>query len=123
MPVRFPAAARNLVSLVGAAITTAMAALFISLFVLQLLGYLTNPYIGLLIYVAVPAVFVIGLLLIPLGMWLTTRRHRRSGHAQPPEWPVIDLRQPYQRSVLVAVLALTIALLQGCPEKIPTTSN
>jgi NapC/NirT cytochrome c family protein len=107
-PVRFPAAARNLVSLVGAAITTAMAALFVSLFVLQLLGYLTNPYIGLLIYVAVPAVFVLGLLLIPLGMWLAARRHRRGGHVQPPEWPVIDLRQPHQRHVLVAVLALTI---------------
>ena len=62
MPLRIPAAARNPLSFVGAAIATAMAALFVSLFVLELLGYLTNPYIGLLVFVAVPAVFVVGLL-------------------------------------------------------------
>jgi hypothetical protein len=106
---RIPDAARNPLSLVGAAIASAMAALFLALFALEFLGYLTNPYIGLLLFVAVPAIFAVGLLLIPLGAWWTSRKRRRTG--QGPDWPVIDLRRPRQRSVLVAVIALTIVNL------------
>ena len=62
-----PAATRNPISFVGTAIATAMAVLFLSLFFLELLGYITNPYIGLLVFIAVPALFVAGLLLIPLA--------------------------------------------------------
>jgi hypothetical protein len=100
-----PGAARNPVSLVGAAIATAMAVVFLALFVLELLGYLTNPYVGLLVFIVVPALFVLGLLLIPFGAWWDGRR-RRNGQA--PEWPIIDLRNPHQRTVLIAVLTLTL---------------
>ena len=47
-------------------------------------GQIDNPYFGLLLFVAVPAVLVFGLLLIPLGVW---RQHRRGGSV---EWPHID---------------------------------
>jgi hypothetical protein len=103
---RLPVAARNPLSLAGMAIATAMALLFLILFILQLFGYLTNPYIGLLVFVAVPACFVLGLLLIPIGALWTRRRHR--GVAAPPDWPVIDLGNRHQRTVFVGVLALTI---------------
>jgi len=108
--IRLPAAARNPVSLLGAAIAIAMAVLFLVLFLLEVLGYLTNPYIGLLVFLSVPALFVLGLLLIPVGVWWDARRRRRpSGEVQ--DWPVIDLRRPRQRSVVVGVLALTIVNL------------
>ncbi|MBI4264370.1 MAG: NapC/NirT family cytochrome c [Acidobacteria bacterium] len=106
--IRLPAAARNLVSLVGAAMATAMAVLFLVLLLLDLLGYVTNPYIGLLVFVTVPVLFVAGLLLIPAGIWWDGRR-RAPGEA--PDWPVIDLRNARQRSVAVGVLALTIVNL------------
>ena len=87
------------------AIATAMAAVFLVLAALHLAGYFTNPYIGLLVFVAVPAVFLAGLVLIPFGAWLTSRRlARRPGLA---EWPVIDLRQSRQRTLAVAAVALT----------------
>jgi hypothetical protein len=98
------------VSLLGAAVATTMAALFLGFLLLQVLGYLTNPYIGLLVFVAVPGAFVLGLLLVPLGMWLTARRRRR----RPGEelgWSVIDLRLARHRQVLVTVVALTIVNL------------
>ena len=68
LPIRLPAAARNPVSLVGIAIATAMAWVFLALFALDLLGYLDNPYIGLVLFVAIPAAFMAGLLLIPIGV-------------------------------------------------------
>ena len=101
-----PSAVRNPISLIGAAITTSMAIVFLVLLALELGGQLQNPYIGLLLFVAVPAVFVLGLLLIPIGAW----RHRRriAAGETAAGWPVIDLRLPRTRSVIFAVTLLTI---------------
>ena len=104
MRIQLPAAARNPVSVIGGAIATATGFSFLVLLSLQFLGYLTNPYIGLVIYIAIPALFLMGLLLIPIGGWWNARRLARGEIA---EWPVIDLRQPHQRSVVFAVLFLT----------------
>ena len=88
------------------AIATAMATVFLALAALHLAGFLTNPYIGLLVFVAVPAVFLGGLILIPLGAWLTARRLAR--HPGAAEWPVIDLRHRRQRTLALAAVALTV---------------
>ena len=106
MRVDLPSAIRNPVSLIGVAVSTAMAVVFLLLLALELTGQLTNPYAGLLVFVAVPFIFVIGLVLIPIGVW---RQHRRvaAGYA-PDDWPVIDLRLPRTRSVIVGVALLTI---------------
>lgn len=106
MRFHLPDAVRNPISVLGMAITTAMAVLFIVLALLELLGLLTNPYAGLLVFVAVPALLLAGLVLIPIGAWRSARRRR--GQAQAAEWPVIDLRVPRQRGMAAAVLALTI---------------
>ena len=94
----------NPVSLVGMALATATALLFLTLLLFELLGYLTNPYIGLLVFIVVPVFFVLSLLLIPLGGWWSARR-QREGH--DVVWPTIDLRQPRQRAIVGAVLGLT----------------
>ncbi len=39
------------------------------------------PYIGLLVFLILPGIFVLGLLLIPLGIWLRRRKLRASGTA------------------------------------------
>jgi hypothetical protein len=105
MRLGLPSAARNPVSLVGIAITTAMAVVFLVLFALDLAGQIGNPYFGLLLFVAVPAVFVFGLLLIPIGLW--RRRRQVAAHRATDEWPVIDLRLPSTRSVVMWVVVLT----------------
>jgi hypothetical protein len=86
------------------ALATATSFVFLALLLFELLGYLTNPYVGLLIFITVPALFVISLLLIPIGAWWSARR-RRAG--LEVTWPVIDLSQPRQRAILAGVLALT----------------
>jgi nitrate/TMAO reductase-like tetraheme cytochrome c subunit len=108
MRFRLPAAFRHPVALAGAALATAMAILFITLLLLDAIGFLQNPYFGLLLFVAVPAGFVAGLLLIPLGIYLAGRRRRRYPDLPPADWPVIDLRTPRTRQVIGAVTALTL---------------
>ena len=42
-----------------------------------LAGMFNNPYAGLVIFIAIPALFVTGLVFIPVGMWLQERKVRR----------------------------------------------
>ena len=104
---------RNPVSLVGAVFVTVSAVVFSILYLIELLGYLENPYAGLLVFIAVPAVFVLGLLLIPIGMIWERRRHGAAPEGAPHAWPRIDLNDPTHRRVtlLVAVATLVNSLI------------
>ena len=108
---RFPAVLRHPVALLGAAVTTVMAALFLVLLLLEALGFFHNPYFGLLLFVVIPTGFVLGLLLIPLGARLEARRRRSPDAAPRAEWPVIDLTIPRQRRVIAIVAILTVVNL------------
>ena len=68
---------------------------FIALPIAVALGLFKNPYAGLVVFVGLPALFVLGLLLIPLGMWLQQRKLRaapRRGRG------LVRLRFPADRS-------------------------
>jgi hypothetical protein len=106
MRIDLPSATRNPTSLVGVAVATAMAVAFLVLVALDMAGQLRNPYLGLLLFVALPAMFLIGLLLIPIGAW--QRRRRLALGRAVEDWPVVDLRLPRTRMVIVAVSALTV---------------
>lgn len=99
------AVTRNPLGLIGAALATAGALVFCALFALGLAGFRGGPYLGLLTFVALPAVLVAGLLLIPLGaLWERRRARVRGGE---PRLPVIDLNRPRTRGLLLVFLALT----------------
>src|SRR5262245_25489528 len=103
---------RNTVTLTGAAITTASAALFLALFLVEFVTE-GSPYLGLLTFVVLPAVFVVGLVLIPLGLWLQRRRERRAiarGESLPP-YPVLDLNLERTRREVLLFFVLTCAKL------------
>lgn len=111
------ALARHPVSIVGALIATASGVAFIVLVIAALAGMFHNPYAGLVVFVAIPAVFVLGLLLIPAGMWLQVRKLKRHPGAVS-EWPVVDFRRPSVRRTTLLIAALTavnvvIVLLAG----------
>ena len=69
--------ATNWVGTLGIALTTAAFLLFVAFEALQLLGAVANAYVGLVSYMVLPAVFVAGLCLIPVGWWLY---RRTTGH-------------------------------------------
>jgi hypothetical protein len=114
---RLEALARHPLAIAGAVITTASAAVFIALVIAVFAGLFENPYAGLVIFLAIPAVFVLGLLMMPAGMWLEQRRLRRDPSA-PAGWPVVDFRHPVVRRRVLLLVALTganivIILLAG----------
>ncbi len=100
---------RNSISIAGALIATVTALLFIVFLVADVSGLTghSNPYLGIVFFIVLPAVFVFGLLVMPLGAWLERRRRR---HGLPPSmarWPRFDLNDVRTRGVIFAVFTLT----------------
>ena len=60
---------RSTLSIAGTAIAVVGAALFITLFVIQFIGFRGGPYLGIITYLLIPAVVVAGLVLVPVGIW------------------------------------------------------
>jgi hypothetical protein len=106
----FLALTRNVISLLGAALTTASAVLILTLFGLTFVGYQPGPYEGILTYVLLPAIFLLGLLLIPLGAWRGRKRTQRAldRGEPPPSLPVIDLNRGRVRRAILLILVGTV---------------
>jgi len=97
---------RHPLAIAGALLTTTAAVVFLALLAAALIGWFANPYAGLIVFVAIPAVFVLGLLLIPAGMWLQKRKLARNA-AAAADWPVFDFRVPRVRRIALLFTALT----------------
>jgi hypothetical protein len=96
---------RHPVSVAGVALATVGALLFLTFFVIDLLGYHFGPYAGLLFFFLFPAIFVAGLILIPIGGW---RQRRKGPGAALPMWPRLDLNDTRQRRWTFFVLVATL---------------
>lgn len=66
-----------------------------------------NPYQGLIIFIILPVILVIGLLLIPVGM-IIKRRILKSADQR---WPILDLNNPRSRQSLIIVSVFTFLFL------------
>jgi hypothetical protein len=97
---------RHPVSVLGAALVTLTAVLFLFVFLLDLFGLHTNPYLGIVFFLVLPALFVFGLLLIPLGVLLDRRRVARG--LGPRRLPRLDLNNPRHRRGVLAIAALSL---------------
>jgi len=73
-----------------------------------------HPYVGIVLFMVLPMIFVLGLVLIPLGIYLRRNQLRKAGHL-PAESPKIDLGSKKIRKVLWFVGAATVVniLLMG----------
>jgi len=58
----------------GVALTTSAFCTFLLIQAAMLLGLITNAYVGLIVYLALPGLFVLGLVLLPLAWWRSLRR-------------------------------------------------
>jgi len=109
VPAEHSSRARNPLTIAGAALTTVSALAFIVYYITHSLGWWLSPYAGLVGFIAIPVVFLLGLLLIPLGMWREGRRRR---HGKPDwQWPALDLTTARARRVLFTVLLLSLVNL------------
>src|SRR5271155_2582198 len=100
----------NAISLIGGAITTASAIVLIAFWVIDFFGHggSKNPYLGIIFELILPALFVLGLVLIPVGIWLR-RRHLKAAGQLPPVFPEVSFRDPiFRRGINFVVVATFI---------------
>jgi len=101
----------NPISLAGGAITTASGVTMIAYWFVELFGRRAdNPYLGIIFFLILPALFVLGLVLIPIGLFARRRKLQLAGQI-PAEFPKIDLNDRIFRHGLDIVLIATIVNL------------
>jgi hypothetical protein len=106
----------NPVSLIGGAVTTASAMVLVGFWVVALFGHggSSNPYLGIILDLCLPGLFVLGLILIPVGI-LMRRSYLRATDQVPSMFPEVNLRDPAFRHGIdfVAVATLVNFLIVG----------
>lgn len=101
---------RNWITLSGAALAAASGLFIAGFLILGLLNLTASPYLGIMALLILPAVFVAGLLSIPVGALWEHRRARSRGkkHEQAAgAFPVINLNSAHTRRVALIVTVLT----------------
>jgi hypothetical protein len=97
------------ISASGIFLATVSAVLFLVVFLADLFGLHTNPYMGIVFFVILPGLFLIGLVLIPVGAWRERRRRLQGRARSHVHWLILDLNDPIQRRRAVIFLTLTLA--------------
>ncbi len=98
----------NPISLAGGAITTASGMIMIGFWLEEIFGRpYNNPYLGILFFLILPALFVAGLALIPVGVFVRHAKLKKAGKI-PAHFPKVDLNDRVFRHGLDIVLVTTI---------------
>ena len=101
----------NLLSLIGTGITTAAAFLFVLLLLMHLVGEQEGgPYAGILTFLILPALFLLGLALIPIGIFRAQSRRRAArsrGESYEPPFKVLNFNKRSTRKAALIFLAAT----------------
>src|SRR6202790_1722193 len=103
---------QNTLSFIGVALTTSSAITLIAFWIYDfMLPGPPHPYIGLLIFLTLPAIFILGLLLIPAGIYLRRRKLRNAGEL-PSVYPEIDLKtRMMQNGILFIAVATALNVI------------
>jgi hypothetical protein len=118
----FSLVTRHWLSLVGTVIALVGAVLMVMLFAMELSGFHGGPYLGILTYLILPMVFVLGLVLIPIGVIRKRKLDEAAAahHESAKRLPVIDLNNERTRGVVLASVAIGLVsavLLAGATYK------
>jgi nitrate/TMAO reductase-like tetraheme cytochrome c subunit len=98
---------KNPISLIGMALAAVAFANILFLFFLDAFSHISSPYVGILAYMVAPAIMIVGLVMIPVGM-IIERRRRLHAVGHPPHYARLDLNNPAQRSAVAFALSFVV---------------
>jgi hypothetical protein len=99
---------QNTISSIGVILTTSSAITLMAFWIYDfVLPGPPHPYIGLLIFLLLPGILLLGLLLIPVGIFFRRRKLRNAGEL-PSVYPEIDLKTPMVQNSLLFVGGATL---------------
>ncbi len=106
---RRPSLLRNWLSLAGLVIVSGSLFSLLFLLLLQLMTGGKNPYVGILMFVVVPAFLVVGLAVTGLGAWRERRKLAQSAGLIPAV--VVNLSRPRDRRIMGGFILGSLAFL------------
>lgn len=103
---------KNPISLIGTGFTSASAITLIGFWTVDLIRHgQLNPYLGIIFFLILPILFILGLALIPLGIWIR-RRKLIAAKELPTVYPKIDLSDPvFRHGISLIIFATAINLV------------
>jgi nitrate/TMAO reductase-like tetraheme cytochrome c subunit len=106
-----PSLFHNYISLIGSAIVLACLASILLLFLIEVTGRNSSPYIGIFAWVIIPSILVFGLFVIGVGMLRERRRRRGLSKFEAASYPTIDLNDPRRRRFFLIFISLTFVFV------------
>lgn len=97
----------NFLSLAGVVVVTIAGVTWLLVLPVTIRGGSLHPYIGILLYLLLPAFFIAGLLLIPIGIYLKRRSQRKQG-VYPSDFPPLDFKNHELRKLMAFVGVTTV---------------
>ncbi len=104
-----PKSTKNLLTIAGATIAVVSFLLIALLFIIATSFDSNNSFLGIFIYMALPALMVFGLLLIPIGM-IRAKRQEKLRVKGAPNFPLWDFNKASTRNAATIFLIGTICL-------------
>jgi nitrate/TMAO reductase-like tetraheme cytochrome c subunit len=111
MSKRLPKSYYNPLSYAGTAIALIALFMFFFLYVLSSFSSVEQAYVGIVLFLVIPFFIILGLVLIPIGMWRRARWMKKTGEMPKRDYPVLDLNQPRQRNATIIFTAGTLVFL------------
>jgi len=109
---KLPKSSYNWTSILGASIAVIAFFLIIFFFVISVLFNQGSSYMGLIIYLVLPAFMLIGMLLIPIGMLIQIRRRKKQMFiSEGMRWPKVDLNDQKHRNAFTLFVIISFLFL------------
>jgi nitrate/TMAO reductase-like tetraheme cytochrome c subunit len=102
---------RNPLTMIGAALAGVSLVNILFLFLMDFFSPRPSPYIGILAYMVMPGFFILGLFIIPVGMWWESRRRRKLKPGESPRALRLDFSDPRQRGAFVFLVSFAVVFV------------
>ncbi|MBI4556138.1 MAG: NapC/NirT family cytochrome c [Candidatus Hydrogenedentes bacterium] len=103
---------RNWITMIGTGVTTVCAVLIIAFLVPGLMAMSSTPYVGIFAFLILPGFFVLGLSIIPVGVYWDHRKkvaaRRRAEGEAVSHYPTLNFNNPVVRGAAGLVFFLTV---------------
>lgn len=101
----------NRISYLGGILAAVMIVVFLLMLFISTTAGGDNPYFGLVTFLIIPPFIILGLVMIPIGVWWERHYRVKKGRRTEAIFPIIDLNIPRNRLILTAFNISVFSLL------------
>ena len=101
---------KNSFTFTGSLFSTVSAVCIIWFILAGLIGYEFTPYSGIMIFLVLPTIFVLGIIIILIGIYYDHKKMKKAAELKEiPPYPNIDLNDPHTRKMFSITIIIVLA--------------